>query len=268
MKPLKKSVRAKHARQLSTPIKKFVRGKPERQLSTPDSTPERQLSTSDKLDREINEVLSSPRKRQGPRGKVAPSAKSSVRPPTSTSDVRSPTSTSTEVRSPTSTSTEVRSPTSTSTDAYTSGNVTVTGGAGDGATTSVKIYASPKSGKDPRRADTRSNEYRSRGSQQRMTDMIEATMAPRTPAPMPAIMRSTGDRKHAKPKEHSDDGLSREPTAVYVPKKALGSVKQRSSTYVPKKALSPMKSRSSERDLNAWLDRHGYHHAHARKQVR
>jgi hypothetical protein len=51
--------------------------------------------------------------------------------------------TSTEVRSPTSTSTEVRSPTetstSTSTDAYTAGNVTVTGGAGAGATT-VKIH--------------------------------------------------------------------------------------------------------------------------------
>lgn len=54
-----------------------------------------------------------------------------------------PGGTSTEVRSPTSTSTEVRSPTetstSTSTDAYTAGNVTVTGGAGAGATT-VKIH--------------------------------------------------------------------------------------------------------------------------------
>ena len=64
-----------------------------------------------------------------------------VRSPTST-EVRSPTSTSTEVRSPTSTSTEVRSPTSTSTEAYTADNftATVTGGAGEGATTSVNIY--------------------------------------------------------------------------------------------------------------------------------
>lgn len=45
------------------------------------------------------------------------------------SDVRSPTSTRTEVRSPTSTDT--------STDAYTAGNITVTGGAGAGATTVI-----------------------------------------------------------------------------------------------------------------------------------
>ena len=63
------------------------------------------------------------------------------------SDVRSPTST--DVRSPTSTRTEVRSPTSTetSTDAYTSGNVTVTGGAGDGANTTVHIHVPPKEDK-------------------------------------------------------------------------------------------------------------------------
>jgi hypothetical protein len=42
--------------------------------------------------------------------------------------------TSTEVRSPTKTSTE------TSTDAYTAGNVTVTGGAGSGAHTTVHIH--------------------------------------------------------------------------------------------------------------------------------
>lgn len=58
------------------------------------------------------------------------------------SSVRSPTSTRTEVRSPTSTATEVRSPTSTATDAYTAGNVTVTGGAGRGATTRVSIIQS------------------------------------------------------------------------------------------------------------------------------
>ena len=51
------------------------------------------------------------------------------------SDVRSPTSTRTEVRSPTSTET--------STDAYTSGNVTVTGGAGDGDTV-VHIHSNPE----------------------------------------------------------------------------------------------------------------------------
>jgi hypothetical protein len=67
---------------------------------------------------------------------------SDVRSPTST-EVRSPTST--EVRSPTSTSTEVRSPTSTSTEAYTADNftATVTGGAGDGANTTVNIYLTP-----------------------------------------------------------------------------------------------------------------------------
>jgi len=58
------------------------------------------------------------------------------------SEVKSPTSTSTEVRSPTSTSTEVRSPTNTSTEAYTADNftATVTGGAGDGSSTTVNIY--------------------------------------------------------------------------------------------------------------------------------
>jgi len=49
--------------------------------------------------------------------------------------------TSTDVRSPTSTSTEVRSPTKTETRAQTQGNftATVTGGAGDGANTTVTI---------------------------------------------------------------------------------------------------------------------------------
>lgn len=72
---------------------------------------------------------------------------SSVKSPTS-SDVRSPTST--EVTSPTRTSTEVRSPTrtATSTDAYTSGNITVTGGAGAGATTTVTIMPSEKAPMD------------------------------------------------------------------------------------------------------------------------
>lgn len=72
---------------------------------------------------------------------------SSVKSPTS-SDVRSPTST--EVTSPTRTSTEVRSPTrtATSTDAYTSGNITVTGGAGAGATTTVTIMPSDKTPMD------------------------------------------------------------------------------------------------------------------------
>jgi hypothetical protein len=120
---------------------------------------------------------------------------SDVRSPTRTStEVRSPTSTSTEVRSPTSTSTEVRSPTSTSTDAYTSGNVTVTGGAGDGATTSVTIYTDPKARKrnqEMRRADERAHLIRSRGAANRMPTMIRTTMAPRAPSPMPAIMRST-----------------------------------------------------------------------------
>jgi hypothetical protein len=58
----------------------------------------------------------------------------------SSSDVRSPTYTSSDVRSPTSTSSDVRSPTSTRTDARTRGNITVTGGAGRGAYTTVNVY--------------------------------------------------------------------------------------------------------------------------------
>jgi hypothetical protein len=54
------------------------------------------------------------------------------------SDVRSPTST--DVRSPTSTET--------STEAYTAGNVTVTGGAGDGDTV-VRITQAPNDGDEP-----------------------------------------------------------------------------------------------------------------------
>jgi hypothetical protein len=101
------------------------------------------------------------------------STSTEVRSPTSTStEVRSPTSTSTEVRSPTSTSTEVRSPTSTSTDAYTQGNVTVTGGAGDGAT-SVTIYTMPVP--QPVRADAESDLVRSKVSATRMQEMIKET---------------------------------------------------------------------------------------------
>lgn len=56
------------------------------------------------------------------------------------------TRTATEVRSPTRTATEVRSPTKTrtSTEAYTAGNVTVTGGAGEGATTKVTLIQPKK----------------------------------------------------------------------------------------------------------------------------
>jgi hypothetical protein len=59
-------------------------------------------------------------------------------------DVASPTSTSADVSSPTSTSADVSSPTSTktATDAYTSRNLTVTGGAGAGAT-NVAVYHQP-----------------------------------------------------------------------------------------------------------------------------
>jgi len=60
----------------------------------------------------------------------------------SDSSVRSPTSTSTDVRSPT------RTRTATSTDAYTAGNITVTGGAGAGATT--VIIRQRKASEDPR----------------------------------------------------------------------------------------------------------------------
>ncbi len=119
---------------------------------------------------------------------VAPSV-SDVRSPTSTAtEVRSPTSTATEVRSPTSTSTEVRSPTSTSTDAYTQGNITVTGGAGAGAT-SVTIYAPPPM--QPKRADEEAHLIRSRGAADRMPIMIQATGAPRPEMLMPAIMAAT-----------------------------------------------------------------------------
>ena len=47
------------------------------------------------------------------------------------------------VRSPTRTSSDVRSPTRTSTWAKTTGNVTVTGGAGDGDT---RVFITPDSG--------------------------------------------------------------------------------------------------------------------------
>jgi hypothetical protein len=58
----------------------------------------------------------------------------------------SSTETDSSVRSPTKTSTEVRSPTrtATSTEAYTRGNVTVTGGAGAGANTTVHISRNPR----------------------------------------------------------------------------------------------------------------------------
>ena len=177
--------------------------------------------SSARLDREIDEVLAQPLAK--PKTAALPARKIGLapggRPPTSTSDIRSPTSTSTEVRSPTSTSTEVRSPTSTSTDAYTSGNVTVTGGAGAGATTSVKIFTTPpKAAKDaPRRADSKAHGYRSRGAQNRMTDMIGATMAPRTPAPMPGIMRATGDRKTRSKRLRNDRSF--ESPDISVPKR-------------------------------------------------
>lgn len=102
-------------------------------------------------------------------------------PYSSSSDVRSPTSTSTEVTSPTSTSTEVRSPTSTSTDAYTQGNVTVTGGAGAGATTSVFIGCFPE--QLVKRADDASNIIRSKGSAERIDLLMKDTGAPRVPGP-------------------------------------------------------------------------------------
>jgi hypothetical protein len=83
----------------------------------------------------------------------------------------------------------VRSPTSTSTDAYTQGNVTVTGGAGDGAT-SVTIYMMPND--QPIRADAETDKIRSSGSATRMTEMIKATGAPRVKAVNPALMVATG----------------------------------------------------------------------------
>jgi hypothetical protein len=91
-------------------------------------------------------------KRNPPRATDHPDKSSSYHPKGGTStEVRSPTSTSTEVRSPTETST------STSTDAYTAGNLTVTGGAGKGATTRVDVYQhkmpeSDKGSQRPQRA--------------------------------------------------------------------------------------------------------------------
>lgn len=67
--------------------------------------------------------------------KMSPLGDSSSGASSGDSDVRSPTSTRTEVRSPTSTET--------STDAYTAGNVTVTGGAGEGDTI-VHIHSVPE----------------------------------------------------------------------------------------------------------------------------
>jgi hypothetical protein len=68
---------------------------------------------------------------------------------------------SSDVRSPT--STDVRSPTKTSTEAHTSGNVTVTGGAGRG-NTSVTLYRKnkrTKSAKVKRRKSARQKSVRS-----------------------------------------------------------------------------------------------------------
>jgi len=118
------------------------------------------------------------------------STSTEVRSPTSTStEVRSPTSTSTEVRSPTSTSTEVRSPTNTSTDAYTQGNVTVTGGAGAGATTVYIGEGLPR--QLEKRADTNSNKIRSEGSATEMQRMIKGTGASRVKGVNPALMIAT-----------------------------------------------------------------------------
>lgn len=126
------------------------------------------------------------------------STSSDVRSPTSTStEVRSPTSTSTEVRSPTSTSTEVRSPTSTSTDAYTQGNITVTGGAGAGAYTTVNVFRMPH-GAVPR-VDGQQYMVRSEGVADRMQRMINATSAPRVPGVMPDLMQATGDPRASSP---------------------------------------------------------------------
>jgi hypothetical protein len=126
------------------------------------------------------------------------STSSDVRSPTSTStEVRSPTSTSTEVRSPTSTSTEVRSPTSTSTDAYTQGNITVTGGAGAGAYTTVNVYRMPQ-GAVPR-VDGQQYMARSAGVADRMQRMIDATSASRVPGVMPDLMAATGADRASPP---------------------------------------------------------------------
>lgn len=115
------------------------------------------------------------------------STSTEVRSPTSTStEVRSPTSTSTEVRSPTSTSTEVRSPTSTSTDAYTRGNITVTGGAGAGAT-SVHVTQVLPAGypERPGQAAGRSQQLFAR-------EQGRAATAPR-PTGMPAALKFNAD---------------------------------------------------------------------------
>jgi hypothetical protein len=111
---------------------------------------------------------------------ITPPTTSEVRSPTSTSsDVRSPTST--DVRSPTSTSTEVRSPTSTSTDAYTQGNITVTGGAGAGATTSVNVFTHPT--KAQKRADRKANEMRSKALANLTEQMMASLTASRAGLP-------------------------------------------------------------------------------------
>ena len=105
--------------------------------------PEADDSAEDKKPTDTNPVGKNP-VGKNPVGK---NGDSSVKSPTS-SDVRSPTST--EVTSPTRTSTEVRSPTrtATSTDAFTSGNITITGGAGAGAITTVTITAPEKTPMD------------------------------------------------------------------------------------------------------------------------
>ena len=92
----------------------------------------------------------------------------------SDSSVRSPTSTSTDVRSPTKTRT------ATSTDAYTAGNITVTGGAGAGATTVIirqrKASEDPRGGVHAPRNTDKSNKGRTLAQWKKMRDRQDAKL--------------------------------------------------------------------------------------------
>jgi hypothetical protein len=96
------------------------------------------------------------------------------------------------VRSPTRTATEVRSPTKTSTQAHTADNVTVTGGAGAGANTTVNIHNSAKPEKKGKNKEETPHQVA-----QKESDTAKATpTAKPTPAETPTGTDSSTNVNH------------------------------------------------------------------------